>query len=129
VSPIFISGATRPASALPEGLAVERDAVRRMQQKAYDVTSAGKRGGAQSAAGGGQRGAAATQRELEAAHAELRVQSAELARWNKTLEEGAAAQLGELERMSRLKRFLAPSLAELIVSSGDESISRAIAAI
>jgi class 3 adenylate cyclase len=65
---------------------------------------------------------AALNRRLEAAQAELRAQSVELARWNKTLEERVAAQVGELGRMSRLKRFLAPSLAELIVSSGDESI-------
>jgi class 3 adenylate cyclase len=40
--------------------------------------------------------------------------------WNKTLEARVAAQLGEIERLGRLKRFLAPQLAELIVSSGDE---------
>jgi class 3 adenylate cyclase len=88
---------------------LERDATRRLQQKAYDVTLLQER-------------EAALNRRLEAAHAELRAQSAELARWNKTLEERVAAQVGELERMSRLKRFLAPALAELIVSSGDESI-------
>ncbi|MEA2801597.1 MAG: adenylate cyclase [Rhodospirillaceae bacterium] len=87
----------------------ERDATRRLQQKAYDMTLLQER-------------EAALNRRLEAAHAELRAQSAELARWNKTLEERVAAQVGELERMSRLKRFLAPALAELIVSSGDESI-------
>ncbi|MEA2845042.1 MAG: adenylate cyclase [Rhodospirillaceae bacterium] len=87
----------------------ERDATRRLQQKAYDMTLL-------------QESEAALNRRLEAAHAELRAQSAELARWNRTLEERVAAQVGELERMSRLKRFLAPALAELIVSSGDESI-------
>jgi class 3 adenylate cyclase len=87
----------------------ERDATRRLQQKAYDVTLL-------------QEKESALNRRLEAAHAELRVQSAELERWNRTLEERVAAQVGELQRMSRLKRFLAPSLAELIVSSGDESI-------
>ena len=102
---------------------VERDAVRRMQQKAYDVTLLQEREAALNRRLEAANAALlATQRELEAAHAELRAQSAELARWNKTLEERVAAQLGELERMSRLKRFLAPSLAELIVSSGDESI-------
>jgi len=87
----------------------ERDATRRLQQKAYDMTLLQER-------------EAALNRRLEAAQAELRAQSAELARWNKTLEERVAAQVGELGRMSRLKRFLAPALAELIVSSGDESI-------
>jgi len=52
----------------------------------------------------------------------LEEQTAELAAWNKTLEERVAAQLAELERMSRLKRFFAPTLAELIVSSGNERI-------
>ena len=37
------------------------------------------------------------------------------------LEARVAAQVAELERMSRLRRFLSPQLAELIVDSGDES--------
>ena len=65
---------------------------------------------------------AALNRRLEEANAALQAARAELERWNSTLEERVAAQLGEIERISRLKRFLAPSLAELIVSSGDESI-------
>lgn len=54
--------------------------------------------------------------------ARLEAQARELAAWNRTLEARVAAQLGELERASRLKRFLAPQLAELIVSGGDESL-------
>ncbi|HEV8030496.1 MAG TPA: response regulator [Stellaceae bacterium] len=49
-------------------------------------------------------------------------QAAELAMWNKDLEARVQAQLGEIERMGTLKRFLAPQLAEMIISSGDESI-------
>jgi class 3 adenylate cyclase/CheY-like chemotaxis protein len=49
-------------------------------------------------------------------------QAAELAMWNQELETRVHAQLGEIERMSTLKRFLAPQLAEMIVSSGDEKI-------
>ena len=49
-------------------------------------------------------------------------QAAELAMWNKELEARVEAQLGEIERMGTLKRFLAPQLAEMIVSSGDEKI-------
>src|SRR5271163_4918134 len=56
------------------------------------------------------------------AHDQVQAQAAELAVWNKTLEERVAAQLVEIERMARLKRFFAPSLAELIVSSGNERI-------
>jgi adenylate cyclase len=52
----------------------------------------------------------------------LEDQAAELASWNRTLEERVAAQLGEIERVGRLKRFLAPQLAEMIVSKGDEGI-------
>jgi class 3 adenylate cyclase len=52
----------------------------------------------------------------------LEDQAAQLAMWNSTLEERVAAQLGEIERVGRLKRFLAPQLAEMIVSSGDEAI-------
>ena len=52
----------------------------------------------------------------------LEDQAAQLAMWNTTLEERVAAQLGEIERVGRLKRFLAPQLAEMIVSTGDEGI-------
>ena len=52
----------------------------------------------------------------------LEDQAAQLAMWNTTLEERVAAQLSEIERVGRLKRFLAPQLAEMIVSTGDEGI-------
>ena len=54
--------------------------------------------------------------------AKLADQAAELAMWNQELETRVQAQLGEIDRMSTLKRFLAPQLAEMIVSSGDEKI-------
>src|SRR6185437_7898642 len=38
------------------------------------------------------------------------------------LNRGLAEQVDELSRVGRLKRFLAPQLAELIVSKGDEKI-------
>jgi adenylate cyclase len=50
----------------------------------------------------------------------VQTQAAQLAQWNKTLEERVAEQIGELERISRLKRFFSHQLAELIVSSGDD---------
>ncbi len=53
---------------------------------------------------------------------ELRARTDEVAAWNRELEDRVAAQLGELERAGRLKRFLAPQLAELIVARGDENI-------
>lgn len=51
----------------------------------------------------------------------LEEQAAELAEWNKTLEDRVAAQLGEIERISRLKQFLAPQIAETITSAGGEA--------
>jgi len=52
----------------------------------------------------------------------LEDQAVQLAMWNSTLEERVVAQLSEIERVGRLKRFLAPQLAEMIVSTGDEGI-------
>jgi class 3 adenylate cyclase len=52
---------------------------------------------------------------------ELERQAAELEGWNRELEERVAEQVAEIERMARLKRFLPPQLAELVVSSGDDS--------
>jgi class 3 adenylate cyclase len=48
-------------------------------------------------------------------------QATELAAWNQELESRVTAQVEQLDRMSRLRRFLSPQLAELIVDSGDES--------
>src|SRR5216684_1886404 len=52
----------------------------------------------------------------------LEAQSMQLAEWNRTLEQRVAEQLAELERVSRLKRFFSPQLAELVVSSGGEKL-------
>jgi adenylate cyclase len=43
---------------------------------------------------------------------------------NRTLEQRVEAQVEELERLGKLRRFLSPQLADAIVSSGDESILR-----
>lgn len=63
-------------------------------------------------------------RELEAANAtvraqadKLRVQTEQLKDWNKSLEERVKTQLGEIERIRKLERFLAPQVAQLIASS------------
>jgi len=53
---------------------------------------------------------------------EVRAQAADLASWNRTLEERVAQQLAHIERMDRLKRFLPPQVAELILSSGDDRV-------
>ena len=107
-----------------------REAARRMQQKAYDMTLAQEREAllnrrleaANAALLAAQRELEASRDALARAHDQVQAQAAELAAWNKTLEERVAAQLVEIERMARLKRFFAPSLAELIVSSGNERI-------
>jgi adenylate cyclase len=57
---------------------------------------------------------------LKELHDQVRAQAADLASWNRTLEQRVAEQLNELERASRLKRFLSPQVAELILSSGDD---------
>jgi class 3 adenylate cyclase len=53
---------------------------------------------------------------------ELRERTDQVAELNRGLEARVAEQVEELGRIGRLKRFLAPQLAELIVSQGDEKI-------
>jgi adenylate cyclase len=53
---------------------------------------------------------------------ELRQRTDEVAELNRGLESRVAEQVEELGRVGRLKQFLAPQLAELIVSQGDEKI-------
>ena len=58
--------------------------------------------------------------ELRDSTVQLRVQSEELADLNKRLEHRVADQVSEIERMGRLRRFLPPQVADLIVASGGE---------
>ena len=51
---------------------------------------------------------------------QLQAQSEELANLNQQLERRVADQVGEIERMGRLRRFLPPQVADLIVASGSE---------
>src|SRR5438067_3454392 len=53
---------------------------------------------------------------------ELRQRTEEIGELNRGLEARVAAQVEELGRVGRLKRLLAPQLAELIISQGDEKI-------
>jgi len=46
----------------------------------------------------------------------------EVAELNRTLEERVRQQVEALERLGRLRRFLSPQVADLIVSSGDDSM-------
>jgi class 3 adenylate cyclase/HAMP domain-containing protein len=63
-------------------------------------------------------------RELASAHStvqqqatKLQEQTDQLLDWNKSLEERVEKQLGEIERIRRLERFLPPQVAQLIASS------------
>jgi len=53
-------------------------------------------------------------------YATVQAQAAELADLNATLERRVQDQVAQLERLSRLKRFFSPQLAELIISGGAE---------
>ena len=69
-------------------------------------------------------------RELATAHATVQQQAAklqeqtdQLKNWNRSLEERVEKQLGEIERIRRLERFLPPQVAQLIASSdGHEAL-------
>src|SRR5215472_4443378 len=52
---------------------------------------------------------------IKSLHDTVEKQRIELASWNRTLEERVAAQVAEIERIGRLKRFLAPQVAELVL--------------
>ena len=54
-------------------------------------------------------------------HDTITRQAAELAQWNAELEARVNTQLEELQRMNRLRRFLSPQVAELVINSGDDS--------
>ena len=54
-------------------------------------------------------------------HDTITRQAAELAAWNEQLERRVEEQVEQLERLGRLRRFLSPQLADLVVSSGDDS--------
>jgi DNA-binding response OmpR family regulator len=65
-------------------------------------------------------------------HDTIESQAGELAALNSDLETRVAEQVEELDRLSRLRRFLSPTLAELVLSSGDsvlESHRREIAVL
>jgi adenylate cyclase len=53
-------------------------------------------------------------------HDSLEAMAAQRAEWNRTLEQRVEAQVAQLDRLARLKRFFSPQLAELIVDGGAE---------
>ncbi|MGZ4602959.1 MAG: adenylate/guanylate cyclase domain-containing protein [Kineosporiaceae bacterium] len=58
---------------------------------------------------------------LKRYHDTVERQAAELAAWNHELEQRVRAQVRDLERMGRLRRFLSPPIADLVLATGDES--------
>jgi adenylate cyclase len=58
--------------------------------------------------------------EVREQASQLAAQSQELRTMNQQLEQRVDEQVGEIERMGRLRRFLSPQVADLIVSSGNE---------
>jgi class 3 adenylate cyclase len=58
--------------------------------------------------------------ELENSYGLVRQQAAQLEIQARQLEKRVADQVGEIERMGRLRRFLPPQVADLIVASGTE---------
>jgi len=59
---------------------------------------------------------------IKALHDTVEAQREELKGLNAGLESRVAAQVSEIERIGRLRRFLSPQLDEMIVSSGEERI-------
>jgi class 3 adenylate cyclase/CheY-like chemotaxis protein len=57
---------------------------------------------------------------IKALHDTVEEQAAALGEWNQTLESRVRAQVAELERLGRLKRFFSPHLADAIVHGGAE---------
>lgn len=49
-------------------------------------------------------------------------QAAQLASWNRELSAKVDAQVGEIERMQRLRRFLSPQIADLVLTSGQDAL-------
>jgi class 3 adenylate cyclase/putative methionine-R-sulfoxide reductase with GAF domain len=59
-------------------------------------------------------------KELRERTEQVEAQSQEVVKLNQHLEQRVADQVGEIERMGRLRRFLPPQVADLIVASGTE---------
>jgi adenylate cyclase len=53
-------------------------------------------------------------------YATVEAQAQKLAEWNHTLEQRVSEQVGQLERLGRLKRFFAPQIAELILAGATD---------
>ncbi|WP_299445863.1 adenylate/guanylate cyclase domain-containing protein [uncultured Phycicoccus sp.] len=56
-------------------------------------------------------------------HDTIEAQAAELAGWNAELESRVSSQVEELERVGRLRRFLSPQVAELVMTAGEDTVA------
>jgi adenylate cyclase len=59
---------------------------------------------------------------VKALQDEVKRQADALKEWNAKLEERVREQVAELQRLSQLKRFFSPTVAEAIVTTGDQSM-------
>ena len=59
---------------------------------------------------------------LKAMQEEVTSLAARLAGWNKDLTAKVETQVGEIERMQRLRRFLSPQVADLVLASGQDAL-------
>jgi class 3 adenylate cyclase len=57
---------------------------------------------------------------IKALQDQVQEQAAQLKEWNRTLEQRVAQQLEEMQRLSRLKRFFSPQVADLILAGGTD---------
>ncbi len=53
---------------------------------------------------------------------EVKLQAAQIAEWNRTLEQRVQEQVGQIDRLGRLKSFFSSPLAEAIVAGGEEML-------
>src|SRR6185312_7418371 len=59
---------------------------------------------------------------LKRYHDTINQQAEELKRWNAELESRVAAQVEDLQRVNRLRRFLSPQVVELVINSVDRDV-------
>jgi adenylate cyclase len=59
---------------------------------------------------------------IKALHDQVQAHAADVAAWNRALEERVAQQVVEIERVGRLRRFLSPQVAQLVISAGEDRL-------
>ena len=53
---------------------------------------------------------------------EVKLQAAQIVEWNRTLEQRVQEQVGQIDRLGRLKSFFSPQLADAIVAGGEDML-------